>query len=414
MSVVREELTEQELERPLAQDLDVVVVGGAGHVGLPLSLAFAATGSRVGVFDTSADSLARIEGGQMPFKEEGAEALLDDALRQDRLEFSASPEVVQRTSQVVIVIGTPIDEFLNPSFTVFDRLVAELAPHFREDALVVLRSTVYPGTAAHVTRTLRERGCQVHIAFCPERIAEGHALEELHTLPQIIGADEPEAATRAAALFSPLGANLIHTTTKEAELAKLLTNAWRYAKFAIANQFFMVAHAAGLDYERVLHAVRHDYPRAADLPSPGFAAGPCLLKDTMQLAAFTSDNFPLGHAAMLVNEGLPAYVVGAMEQRFGGLAGKTVGLLGMAFKAESDDPRGSLSYKLKKLLMWSGARVLCTDPYVRDDRLVPLERVLAESDILVVAAPHRAYKRLRIEDKQLVDIWGALGQGIVL
>ena len=185
-------------------------------------------------------------------------------------------------------------------------------------------------------------------------------------------------------------------------------------KFAVANQFLMIADQAGVDYTNVLHAIREDYPRAADLPGPGFAAGPCLFKDTMQLAAFTSDHFPLGQAAMQVNEGLPAYIVSALERRYGGLQGKTVGILGMAFKSESDDTRASLSYKLRKLLSWAGARVLATDPYVVDDRLVTLECTLAESDVLVLGAPHKAYRGLQIGGKDVVDVWGALGGGIQL
>ena len=185
-------------------------------------------------------------------------------------------------------------------------------------------------------------------------------------------------------------------------------------KFAVANQFFTIAHSAGVDYTNILHAIREDYPRAADLPGPGFAAGPCLFKDTMQLSAFTADHFPLGQAAMQVNEGLPAYIVSALERRYDGLHGKTVGILGMAFKAESDDPRASLSYKLRKLLSWAGARVLCTDPYVVDDRLVTLDCVLEESDILILGAPHKAYRGLQLGGKDVVDVWGAMGAGIRL
>jgi UDP-N-acetyl-D-mannosaminuronic acid dehydrogenase len=395
-------------------DLDVVVLGGAGHVGLPLSLAFADAGLRTGIYDISQPALDRIAAGTMPFMENGADELLGKILPTGRLELSTDGAILERTLQIVVVIGTPVDEFLAPSMTVFERAVAQIAPHVRDGALVVLRSTVYPGTTAYVAQHLAGAGCQVDVAFCPERIAEGHALEELHTLPQIVGADEDIAAERAAALFERLGVRTIRTASKEAELAKLFTNTWRYMKFAVANQFFMIADQAGVDYNNVLAAIRTDYPRAADLPGPGFAAGPCLFKDTMQLAAFTADHFPLGQAAMQVNEGLPAYIVSALDRRYGGLTGKTIGILGMAFKAESDDPRASLSYKLRKLLGWAGARVVCTDPYVADERLTTLDCVLSESDLLILGAPHNAYRGLDIGGKDVVDVWGALGNGIAL
>jgi len=397
-----------------AAPLDVVVLGGGGHVGLPLSLAFARAGLTVGVFDTNQATLDRIGAGEMPFLETGADDLLTELLPTGRLELSPDATMISRTDQLVVVIGTPVDEFLGPSMTIFEKAVEQIAPHLRPGALVVLRSTVYPGTTAYIAQHLAERGCAADVAFCPERIAEGHALEELHSLPQIVGADDDVAADRAAALFGRIAGKTIRTTSREAELAKLFTNTWRYMKFAVANQFFMIADQAGVDYTNVLRAVREDYPRAADLPGPGFAAGPCLFKDTMQLAAYTSDHFPLGQAAMQVNEGLPAYIVSALERRYGGLQGRTVGILGMAFKAESDDPRASLSYKLRKLLTWAGARVLATDPYVRDDRLVSLECVVAESDVLVLGAPHRRYRGLEIGGKDVVDIWGVLGEGIRL
>ena len=350
----------------------------------------------------------------MPFLENGADALLRELLPTGRLELGSDAEMIGRTDQLIVVVGTPVDEFLGPSMTIFEKTVDQIAPHLRDGALVVLRSTVYPGTTGFVRQHLAARGCSVDVAFCPERIAEGHALEELHSLPQIIGADDERARERAEALFRSLVAKTVPTSTKEAELAKLFTNTWRYMKFAVANQFFMIADQAGVDYTNVLRAIREDYPRASDLPGPGFAAGPCLFKDAMQLAAFTSDHFPMGQAAMQVNEGLPAYIVAALERRYDGLEGKTVGILGMAFKSESDDTRASLSYKLRKLLSWAGARVVCTDPYVNDPRLTTLECVIEESDILVLGAPHKAYLGLQIGGKDVVDVWGALGEGIRL
>jgi UDP-N-acetyl-D-mannosaminuronic acid dehydrogenase len=395
-------------------DLDLVVLGGGGHVGLPLSLAFAESGWRVGICDIDRAKLEAIASGVMPFRENGAEALLPKVLASGRLAFDSDAAMMGRTDRVLIIIGTPVDEFLAPSMTIFEDTVDEVAPHVRDGALLVLRSTVYPGTTEFVAQKLRERGRRVDVAFCPERIAEGNALEEFRTLPQIIGADDDVAAARATELFERLGPKTIRTTTREAELAKLFTNTWRYMKFAVANQFLMIANEAGVDYGKVLDAVRDDYPRARDLPGPGFAAGPCLFKDTMQLAAFTSDHFPMGQAAMQVNEGLPAYIVSALQRRYGTLQGKTIGILGMAFKAESDDTRASLSYKLRKLLSWSGARVLCTDPYVEDDRLVPLDDVLRESDVIVLGAPHATYRELQVGGKDVVDVWGAMGKGIRL
>ncbi len=394
--------------------MDVVVLGGGGHVGLPLSLSLADAGLRVGIYDIHQPTLDAIAAGRMPFLEHGADELLARVLATGRLELANDPEILGRADAIVVVIGTPVDEFLGPSTRVFERAVDQIAPHIRDGSLVILRSTVYPGTTAYVAQELERRGRHVDVAFCPERIAEGHALEELRSLPQVVGADTPGAGDRAEALFHRLAAKTIRTSTKEAELAKLFTNTWRYMKFAIANQFLAIADQAGVDYTNVLRAVKEDYPRAKDLPGPGFAAGPCLFKDTMQLAAFTSDHFPMGQAAMQINEGMPAYIVAALERRHGTLRGKTVGILGMAFKAESDDIRASLSFKLRKLLGWAGATVLATDPYVADERLVPLDDVLARCDILVIGAPHHAYRSLDLSGRQVVDIWNVAGEGIRL
>ena len=394
---------------PSAAPLDLVVVGGAGHVGLPLSLAFVHAGLRVGVLDVAEDTLARVGAGHMPFMEPGAPELLDEALRSGRLELGSSGTMLSRADTVIVVIGTPVDEFLSPSMSALDEVIRDLVAHVREGALVVLRSTMFPGTTGRVAQAMRDAGRSVDVAVCPERIAEGHAVEELTTLPQIVGADDERAGDRAELLFRHLADRIVRTSTREAELAKLFTNTWRYMKFAVANQFFTIATDAGVDYARVLQAIRTDYPRAADLPGPGFAAGPCLFKDTMQLAAFTPDHFPMGHSAMLVNEGLPGWIVARMERRYGPLRGRRIGLLGVAFKAESDDTRSSLSYKLRKLLIREGATVDCTDPYARNPDLLPLEQVLETAEILVIGAPHRPYRDLDLAGREVVDVWGMHG-----
>jgi UDP-N-acetyl-D-mannosaminuronic acid dehydrogenase len=176
--------------------------------------------------------------------------------------------------------------------------------------------------------------------------------------------------------------------------------------FAISNQFYMLAETYGLDFQRIYSAVTHRYPRMKSFAKAGFAAGPCLLKDTLQLSAFSGNHFFLGHAAMLVNEGLPNFIVSQLRQEQK-LRDKVVAVLGMAFKSESDDKRESLSYKLRKLLMVEAKEVLCTDPYVVDEKLVPLEEALGRADVIVLGAPHAVYRDLRFpNDKVVMDVWG--------
>ena len=337
----------------------------------------------------------------------------DEALEKELLTASTDPATIARGEVVVVVVGTPVDQHLNPDPQQVARAIEGVIGHYRDGQLVVLRSTVYPGVTQNVERLFARHGVAVDVSFCPERIAEGRAMTELFTLPQIVSGRTPEARARAARLFGTLTDDIVELEPEEAELAKLFTNSWRYLKFAAANQFYVMANDHGLDFERIRRAVTHEYPRAADLPGAGFAAGPCLLKDTMQLAAFTDNSFVLGHAAMLVNEGLPLYLVTRLEARRD-LADSVVGLLGMAFKGESDDIRSSLSYKLRRILEFRAAEVLTHDPYVTTDpRLLPLEEVVARADVLIIGAPHEAYRDLRTvaPDTEIVDIWNLLGEG---
>ncbi len=388
---------------------DVGVIGGCGHVGLPLALLIASKGRKVLIYDISERAVARVREGKMPFFEEGAEALLAADLAAGTLDCSTDPAGLARCRVLILIIGTPVDEHLNPSFDAIPRALERCLPFLRDEQVIVLRSTVYPGTSAKVQQWLREHGLKTAVTFCPERVAQGHSLREFAELPQIVSAFDDRGMKAVEELFGSMTKDLAVMQPAEAELAKLLTNAWRYIQFATVNQFYMIAEANGLDFDRILKGSKLNYPRLAGMPGPGFAAGPCLFKDTMQLAAFSQNQFFLGHAAMLVNEGLPAFVVERLAEKMP-LGDKTVGILGMGFKAEIDDPRSSLSYKLKKILGLRARRVLCTDPFVPDPSLVPIERVLAESDAIVVGTPHGAYRNLKPRPGVAVmDVWNILG-----
>jgi UDP-N-acetyl-D-mannosaminuronic acid dehydrogenase len=387
---------------------DVCVIGGGGHVGLPFALICADSGLRTVIYDVDREKVRQIRAGEMPFFEEGAEEMLRRVLETDRLTVEDQPEVMSQCRFLVMIIGTPVDEHLNPSFVAIDRVLRKCWDHLRDDQILILRSTVFPGTGQRIQRMLQAGGLQISVACCPERVAQGHSLREFRELPQIVSAFDGETLEAVRGLFARFTSELVEMKPLEAELCKLMTNAWRYIQFATVNQFYMLASDSGVDFERILHGCRHNYPRMTGMPGPGFAAGPCLVKDTMQLAAFSHNHFMLGHSAMLVNEGLPSHLVELAGRQID-LATATAGILGMAFKAESDDPRDSLSYKLRKLLALEARAVLCTDPYVDDPSLVPLERVLAESDVLFIATPHRCYRDLAPPGGKLViDIWNCL------
>src|SRR3954468_14910504 len=390
---------------------DVVVIGGCGHGGLPLAIALADSGASTLIYDVNDAAVALVNDGELPFDEPGADVKLKNAVASGALVATTDPTIVANAENVVVVIGTPVDEHLNPDPQAIPRSLEGPAAPFRDRQLIILRSTVFPGVTGLGERVLKERGLDVDVSFCPERIAEGRAMTELYSLPQIVSGREQATRDRAAALFRRLTDTIVELEPEEAELAKLFTNTWRYIKFAAVNQFYMIANSRGLDFERIRQGLSQDYPRATDMPGAGFAAGPCLFKDTMQLAAFNDNNFALGHAAMLVNEGLPLYVVSQLAQQHD-LANLTVGILGASFKAGSDDIRSSLAYKLKRILTFKASHVLMTDPYVTiDPALVPLDQVLQDADVLIVATPHPEYRSI-VTDKPVADVWNVLGTDV--
>jgi UDP-N-acetyl-D-mannosaminuronic acid dehydrogenase len=383
----------------------IVIIGGCGHVGLPLGIVFANSGLDVVLLDRDQVKIETVNSGQMPFMETNALEQLRRVVGK-KLIATADAACLSDADAAIAVLGTPVDEHLNPTVTDLYRSIDEVIVSMPENALLVLRSTVYPGVTKLVYDRLQASGRKLHLAFCPERIAEGKAMEEIRTLPQIISAFDQESLERARELFAIINEDLIELSPLEAELAKLFSNSWRYMNFAISNQFYMLAETYGLDFQRIYGAVTHRYPRMKSFAKAGFAAGPCLLKDTLQLSAFSGNHFFLGHAAMLVNEGLPNFIVGQLRQQHK-LRDKVVSVLGMAFKSESDDKRESLSYKLRKLLLVEAREVLCTDPYVIDDKLISLEEAVDRADVIVLGAPHAAYRDLHFcEDKIVVDVWG--------
>ncbi len=410
------------LERIAARTATVAVVG-LGRVGLPLAVAFARAGFAVMGVDGDDARRSAIELGKMPFHLPAAEEPLHDAVGSGRLTVHPRLEdVAERAHIVVLAVATPIAADLRPDYGQLRGALRELAPHIRPGQLLILRSTVSPGTLQKVVlpalRASAPNGAEgVLLAACPERIAEGRAMEELVSLPEIVGGIDAASTEAAAALFRSLGPDKrIHLTDPtSAELAKLFTNVYRYVNFALANEFGILAEQYGVDARRVIEMANADYPRA-NIPTPGPAGGPCLSKDGYFLVEeLTMPDFVL--LAWKLNDSIPAHVVhrlrGDLQAEGVRLNGAPVAVLGRAFKRDSDDTRQSPSVRIAEILEREGAAVRSHDPFLPGPSL---DDALAGAAAFVLATNHSAYDHLRAGDVAALmapprlgfDCWGSL------
>jgi UDP-N-acetyl-D-mannosaminuronic acid dehydrogenase len=382
--------------------MKISIVGGGGRAGLPLALSLAEAGHKIIIVDKDEDKVSKINMRIMPFHEKDA----DEALRKYSLEELSAVvgnEKILGSDICILIIGTPVNSDGSPSTNTLLSVVSELTTYLHSTKLLMLRSTVYPGITQEISSVLSNHGLKTLVSFCPERIAEGVALDEIKVLPQIIGASEEQAYLLSEEVFKKVTPKLIRTSVKEAEIGKLFTNTYRYFKFAIANEFFKICVDQDIDWQKVWYSIKEDYPRAKDLPLPGFAAGPCLVKDTMQLDYFTKNTFDLGKISIKTNEEMPDYIINLLKNRYD-LKNMTVGILGMTFKAGIDDFRSSLSFRLETGLLKVSKKVLCSDEMLQKDGFVSSEELISASDLVIIATPHSSYARLKI-NTPLVDIW---------
>ena len=386
---------------------EITVIGGAGHVGLAFGLVCVSKNIKTHLYDINSKSLNMIKNGKMPHKENGAQKILKKGLEKKLLSFSDNIKDLKLNQINVICIGTPVDEFLNPQYKIILALINELLKIMKNGQHFIIRSTVYPGTTDFLFKYLKNKNKNIKLSFCPERFIQGSAMIEFKKIPQIIGAVDNVSKRECEKFIKKISKKIIFLKPIEAELAKLFLNSYRYIGFSIANQFYTISDSLGIDYSKIDHAMRTNYSRGKNLPTPGFTSGPCLFKDTMQLYSFAQKNFSLGMDAMTINEGMVNYIVYKIKNKYN-LTNKTIGILGMSFKADIDDSRSSLSYKLKKMLMINAKKVITTDPYVKNDKEIKdLKEILNKSDILILATPHKIYKKIKTK-KPLIDIWNII------
>ena len=392
-----------------------ICVIGIGRVGLPLAMHFASKGVHSYGIDIDEKKVALLNEGKMPFKEDGADALLKKVVGKSFIP-TTDFGVVADSDAIILTLGTPVDEYMNPVFTQVTASLENMLPHLKKGQTLILRSTVSPGSTQYVKSFIEQKkgfavGKDFFVAFCPERIAEGRALEELESLPEIVGGADAESGKKAAEVFKAIGKEVFQTSSINAELLKLFTNMYRYINFAIANEFLVIAEDWGANIYEISELSNKNYPRGGP-KHPGFAAGPCLFKDGF----FLMEKIPfpdLISTSWKINETLPAYLV-QKAAALKPIKGKKAAILGLAFKANSDDTRASLSYKVKKLFEKEMAHVKTHDVYIDGADFIP---AIKDADFLVIATAHKEY-RVPLEDylkhmkkdAVVIDVWNVFGK----
>ncbi|GAC1442367.1 MAG: UDP-N-acetyl-D-mannosamine dehydrogenase [Solirubrobacteraceae bacterium] len=401
-------------------DPRTVSVIGLGRVGLPLALSFAGQGLQVLGVDHDPAILDSLRAGQMPFSEAGTQELLQEVQRSGRLELAERAVDAARADDIVITIGTPSLSHVESDLRQVRAAVDDLLPLLRAGHALILRSTIAPGTTEFVAGYIEKQrelrvGEDVYVAHAPERIAAGRFLQEIVSLPCIVGGVGTASTERAASLFAVFGAEIVRTTPAQAELAKIWTNILRYTTFALPNLLMMDCEQHGANVFDVIELINRDYPRGG-IAMPGMTAGTCLRKDF----AFSEErsNAPgMLLAVSRVNEAVPLFLVEGIKRRVGSLRGRKVAVLGLTFKRDTDDERDSLSPKLIRLLERELADVAVCDPHAPTPTQ-PLAETVAGADVIVVATNHSEFEappavRTLLEqsgsDCLLVDPWNALG-----
>ncbi len=401
-----------------------VAVVGLGRVGLPLALSFAGRGLRTIGVDRDPRVLESVREGRMPFAEPGAQELLERVREAGTLTLTDRVADAAAARQVVLTIGTPSFSHIEIDMRDIRSALDDLLGVLQAGHSLILRSTIAPGTTDFVAGYLaKHRGFQVgeevFVAHAPERIAASRFLEEIDTLPCIIGGVGERSGEVAAELFGVFDAPIVQTTPVQAELAKIWTNILRYTQFALPNLLMMDCERYAANVFEVIDLINRDYPRGG-IAQPGLTAGTCLRKD------FTFSEERLAAPGMLlavsrVNESVPLFLLEGTKRRLGTLADRRVAVLGLAFKADTDDERDSLAHKLIRLAERELADVVVHDPVVATPT-ASLEEALKGADVVVVAANHSTFRSpstlaaiasLASPECLVVDPWNCWGAGQV-
>jgi len=402
-----------------------VVIIGTGRVGLPLALYLKSKKiDTVGV-DTNQNLIDSVNNRIMPFKEEG----FDKILKKNPLKIYPSINSLPNANYYIITVGTPLEKNLEPDLKNIIDVLNDLKNKLKKNDTIILRSTVSPGTTNFVKKFLNKKtkfniGKDLFLAHCPERLAEGHALNELSSIPQILGADDELSIKHAKKLFLKMKTETKICSSNQAELIKLFSNSSRYLYFATINFLAMKSLKYKEDPHKIIELANYKYPRPIT-GLPGFTAGTCLRKDFGMISDGTNGADILT-SAWRINESLPDFLVEYCINNISKIAKKNILILGYTFKADTDDVRDSLVPKLvNSIIKEVPSKIIISDPYIQKKDLdLPYdttfisnyEKALDNIDICFIGTNHTIYKKnktkilkkLKFNKSSVVDIWNIL------
>ena len=383
----------------------ISIIGGAGHIGLPLSIMFSEKKYNVNIIDINLKNLKLIQSGKSPFQEKNIEKKISKQLKTGRLSFSKNISSINESKFIILCIGTPILKNLKPDLKNFYNLIKKIKLSISKDQVLIIRSSILPGTTKTIMKMLNSKNS--NISYCPERIVEGKSFEELPNLPQIISSSNLKTLKETSDLFKIITKKIIICDFIEAELSKIFSNLYRYINFAIPNEMYLMARKFNADFGKIRNIMIEDYPRNKGLAKAGFVGGPCLMKDTMQMSYIYKIKNSLANSAYKVNENLPKEIVNEVKNLK--LNKKVVGVLGLTFKPDSDDLRGSLAMKLLNFLKKNNFEYYFSDPFVKLNGNLELKKLIKKCNVLILATNHSIYKNLKIsKSKKLIDLSGMI------
>ena len=373
----------------------VAVVGGAGHIGLPLSCYIQNVGIDTSIIDTNEENINKINSSTPPFLEYELENQLKIALS-NGLKASTQIEEIKNCEIIIVTLGTSSNQEIVDKF---HELIETVILNMKEGSTLILRSTVTIQTINKITDGMNFGSKKINLFYCPERIAEGKAFLELDKIPQIIGSKDSKVTEIIKDFFEKLKFKTILVNFEEAVFIKLFSNTYRYAQFSTVNYFDNIASNNSLDFKKLLNIASDTYPRLENVPDSGLVGGPCLIKDSQTFLNSYGDPRDLISNYFNIND---EYIKNTINKCKDYFEDKKIVQLGLTFKPESDDLRDSQAIVLNNNLIKEGFEVKTFDPYINDEE--ELESVLAFSKNIIIATHHKVFDSYDLKGKKVVVV----------